>query len=205
MTDSLKIVELLPEHASQAAGLHIRGISTGFISSLGMDFVTSLYEAIAQDENSFGFVAEQDSSIAGFIVFTSSLGALYKSIIFRKKGIRFVFLLAGRMFSPGRIKKVFETLFYPARIKKMNLPLAELLAVVVVPEGRRKGLAAELLNRGFQQCRERGIDKIKVLVGADNEPANKFYIKHGFKLVRQIENHGIISNIYVAETGDKDQ
>lgn len=33
--------------ASQVAHLHISGISTGFISSLGLDFVTTLYEAIA--------------------------------------------------------------------------------------------------------------------------------------------------------------
>jgi hypothetical protein len=34
--------------ASSVAALHISGISTGFISSLGQEFVTALYEAIAE-------------------------------------------------------------------------------------------------------------------------------------------------------------
>jgi len=37
-------------HAKPIAKLHIEGINEGFISSLGIDFVTSLYEAIAKDE-----------------------------------------------------------------------------------------------------------------------------------------------------------
>jgi len=38
----------------QLARLHIEGIKTGFISSLWQGFVTALYEAIAEDKNSFG-------------------------------------------------------------------------------------------------------------------------------------------------------
>lgn len=50
------IKPLLKSYSSQVAKLHISGISTGFISSLELAFVTALYEAIADDENSFGFV-----------------------------------------------------------------------------------------------------------------------------------------------------
>jgi RimJ/RimL family protein N-acetyltransferase len=35
---------------------------------------------------------------------------------------------------------------------------------------------------------------------AHNTLANKLYLKCGFELVGQIENHGIISNLYVAQT-----
>ena len=51
------IINLQKQYASLVANLHISGIPAGFISSLGIDFVTVLYEAIAEDENSFGFVA----------------------------------------------------------------------------------------------------------------------------------------------------
>lgn len=54
------IKSLSKSYSSQVASLHIQGISTGFISSLGINFVTALYEAIAEDENSFGFVAVED-------------------------------------------------------------------------------------------------------------------------------------------------
>ncbi len=199
MTNELKIIELLPEHVSQIAELHISGIGTGFISSLGIDFVTALYEAITQSKSSFGFVAKEEDSVLGFVAFTTNLNELYKSIV-RKKGLRFAFLLVSKMFSLQRIKKVFETLFYPGRVKKMNVPGAELLSTVVTEEERSKGLATRLVEKGLEECAKRGIEKVKVLVGVDNKPANKLYLKCGFELVGQIDSHGVLSNIYVAKT-----
>jgi len=192
-------IPLQKDNVRYAAKLHIQDIDTGFISSLGIDFVTALYEAIAQSKASFGFVAEENERVLGFVAFTANLNKLYKSVIL-KKGLRFALLLAGKMFSPKQIRKVFETLFYPSRIKKMNLPSAELLSIVVAPESQGKGLGRQLLQKGLAECAKRGIEKVKVLVGADNKPANKLYLKCGFQVAGQIENHGIISNIYVAET-----
>ena len=197
--------DLQPAHAQQIAELHIESISTGFISSLGIDFVASLYEAIARSKSSFGFVAEKDGKVLGFVAFTTNLNKLYKSVIL-KKGLLFALLLAGRMVSFERVKRVLETLFYPGRIKKlirlrrMNLPAAELLSIAVPQGERRKGLAGQLIKKGFQHCQKEGIDKVKVLIGADNKPGNKLYLKFGFELVGQIINHGVLSNIYVAQT-----
>lgn len=198
----IKFDWLKVEHAPEVARLHIQGISTGFISSLGINFVTALYEILAQSRTSFGFVAEEGDSILGFVAFTKNLNNLYKSVILRK-GFRLAFLIVGKISSLSRLKKVFETLLYPSRTKKMNLPSAELLSTVIAPEGRRKGLATQLLQKSFLECQKRGIDNVKVLVGAANEPANKLYLKCGFEFVGQIESHGVISNIYIANTGKK--
>ena len=53
-------------HAEQVARLHIEGIPAGFVSSLGLEFVTTLYEAIIRTKTSFGFVTGQ-----GFFVIVS--------------------------------------------------------------------------------------------------------------------------------------
>ena len=58
-------------------------------------------------------------------------------------------------------------------------------------------MATRLVRTGLQECEKRGIDKVKVLLGAENEPANKLYLKCGFEFASQIDNHGILSNIYV--------
>jgi ribosomal protein S18 acetylase RimI-like enzyme len=187
------------EHVRQVAKLHIEGINTGFISSLGIDFAMVLYKAFAGNKSSFGFVAQENGKILGFVAFTANLSQLYKSVIL-KNCHRFALLLAGKMFSLKRIKKMFETLFYPSRVKKMNLPCAELLSIVVTKEARGRRVATQLVKKGLQACRTRGIAKIKVLVGASNEPANKLYQKCGFELVGQINNHGVLSNIYSAQT-----
>ena len=105
MTNNHLIIKLLPEHACQLAKLHISGISTGFISSLGLDFVTALYETIAESSTSFGFIAEKNGKVVGFVAFTSNLHNLYKSVIL-KKGVHFAVLLAGKLFSLKSIKNL---------------------------------------------------------------------------------------------------
>lgn len=197
--NNLKVRDITIQDAAEVANLHIEGINTGFISSLGIDFVTALYEAIAQDTSSFGFVVEENDRTLGFVAFTEDLDKLYRAVIV-KKGIRFILLLARGVFSLRRLKKILETLFYPARIKKANLPRAELLSIVIAEEQQGRGLATILMQKGLTECSRRKIEKVKVLVGADNERANKLYLKCGFELVRQIDNHGVLSNIYVRRT-----
>lgn len=199
MTKDITIRKITVQDTPVVAALHIEGIKTGFISSLGLEFVTALYEAIAEDKNSFGFVAIEDDNVLGFVAFSNSLSRLYKYVALRK-GFKFTLILARKMFSLKVFKKVIDNILYPGKMKKMNLPSAELLSIVVAPQGREKGIAKQLVGSGFQECRKRGIDKVKVLVAVQNEMANKLYLKCGFELVAQIKNHGILSNIYVAET-----
>ena len=196
--NQIELKDLEAIYARQIAVLHIKCISTGFISSMGIDFVTALYEAIAQSKSSFGIVAIRNEKVLGFAAFTLNINDLYKSIIW-KKGLRFALLLAGRMLSLKRLKKIFETIFYPARIKKMNLPSAELLSIAVASEEQRKGLAGQLIEKGFQHYKETGIEKVKVLIGVENKAGNQLYLKHGFEPTGQINNHSVLSNIYVAQ------
>jgi ribosomal protein S18 acetylase RimI-like enzyme len=190
------IKPLQKDHAARVAQLHINGIPTGFISSLGERFVTALYESISQSPYGFGLVEDVDGKIVGFIAFTTNLKGLYKSIL-KKDLFRFGFLLCGKLLSLRTVKKIFETLFYPNRIEAHKLPNAELLSVVVDESQRGRGIAAKLIQEGLAECRSRGIQKVKVLVADFNDSANRLYQKTGFEKITQIENHGIISNVYV--------
>lgn len=195
----MAISTIREECAKDMARLHVEGIRTGFISSLGVDFVASLYRAIVQTESSFGFMAEESGRILGFVALSADLNRLYKTVIF-KSAPTFSLLLARKMFSFRRLKNALETLFYPSRIEKLNLPRAELLSIVVARDERRKGLATALMREGFAECSVRAIEQVKVLVGADNEAANRLYQKCSFELAEQISSHGVASNIYIAET-----
>ena len=92
----IEFKDLQVEHAQQVAALHIQCINTGFISSMGIDFVSCLYEAITRSESSFGVVAVRDEKVLGYAAFTTDINALYKSVVLRK-GLKFALLLAGRM------------------------------------------------------------------------------------------------------------
>ena len=204
-TSKLRYDVLSAKHARQIAQLHIEGINRGFISSLGIDFVTALYEAIAEDDSCFGIVSEHEE-VLGFVAFATDINKLYKSII-RKKGLRFALLLATKMISFKRIKRVFETLFYPSKVKDdaMNLPNAELLSIVVAPKARRSKQATQLIQKGFDHCHNHGINRVKVMVAADNGAANKLYQQCGFELAKEIDSHGVPSNIYTAQTDVKER
>ena len=181
-------IPLEPKHASQVARLHKEGISTGFLSSLGMDFLTDLYQAISHSHYGFGFVVQKDNEIAGFIAFATDLRKLYKQT-YRKKGIKFFFILFPRLFSIQTIRKIIQNIFYPQTMRNLNLPDAELLSIVVSSNSQGKGFAQKLIEMGFQECRRRNISQVKVLVAESNLLANRLYQKTGFQLATKIESH----------------
>jgi ribosomal protein S18 acetylase RimI-like enzyme len=191
------MIELMKkEYASQVADLHIKGISTGFLSSLGPAFVKSLYEAIAESPHGFGLVQTEKGIVVGFVAFTTDLSKLYKSICL-KKGFFFLILVFKKLFSWNTIKRLFQTLFYPKKSNTLKLPNAELLSIAVDESQRGKGIAPMLIQKGFEMCAERGISEIKVLVADFNQTANRLYQKTGFTFVTQIDSHGVKSNIYI--------
>ena len=194
----MKIELIEHENVHRIARLHITGIPVGFISSLGEKFLTVLYEAIAKDKNSFCLVAEEEGQLLGFAAFTESIGQLYKSVI-KSHCLKLLPVLALKMIRPSVFKRVIQNILYPGKSKKLGLPQAELLSIVVDSAARGKGVAKMLCEAGFDECRKRGIDKVKVLVAAENIPANKLYKKCGFKFVTEVDSHGVLSNIYIAD------
>lgn len=186
------------EDIRDVARLHVEGISTGFISSLGMNFVSCLYGAILQSKSSFGFVAVNDGTVVGFGAVTTNVRELYKAVIF-KHGVRLALAVAGKMFSWRRLKNAFETLFFPSRVERPDLPRAELLSMAVEHGHRRVGVGSELMRRVYEECLQRGIERLKVATGAFMEGTNTFYAECGFEPAGQFENHGIAGNVYVAQ------
>jgi ribosomal protein S18 acetylase RimI-like enzyme len=199
MIQEIQILPIKPEHAIQIARLHKEGIPTGFLSSLGEGFLADLYQAISQSPDGFGFVVRDEKGIVGFVAFCSNLRQLYKQVC-RRKGFKLLFILIPKIFSLRTIQKIYENIFYPKRTKSLNLPDAELLSIVVSPNCRGKGFARSLIEAGLQECHNRGILQIKVLVADSNQPANHLYQQVGFKLATKIENHGVVSNVYVIPT-----
>jgi GNAT superfamily N-acetyltransferase len=199
MSQEVQVVPMKPEHAVDVAKLHIEGIHMGFLSSLGVDFVASLYKAIAESKDSFGYVALKEGKVVGFASFTMDLDRLYKSVV-SKSGFKFFVLLFRKMFSIAMLRKVFETLFYPSRIKKLNLPKAEFLSMAISPDARGHGLATRFVKTGFEESRRRGIKELKILAAEKIGPINKMYEKFGFQITTKIENHGVVSNVYVVPT-----
>lgn len=197
MSDTMTIVPLAPEHAPQVADIHITCIGTGFLSSLGPAFLSELYRAIASCPVAFGHVAMQGGKVLGFIACTTSVGGLYKRVLLRR-GWRLAIPLMRFTFSVRTVKRILQTLLYPSRMKD-DFPAAEILSVAVRPQARGRGLASELMKAALEGLRQHGCSAAKVVVGAANEAANRYYLKEGFRLAGTFESHGIPTNVYVRD------
>jgi len=194
----IRVAPLTEKHAARAAQLHIEGIPTGFISSLGPRFVTELYKAIAKSRHAFGFIAEDDSGqVLGFIACADDVSKLYREAIFLR-GIPLLLPLLKHLLSPSTVKHILQTLLYPKKVEE-KFPPAEILSVAVDARARGRGIGGRLMEAALAEIRRRKIPSVKVLVGENLEPANAYYQKWGFKLVGRIPHHGHILNIYVKE------
>ena len=193
------IIPLEKRHAAAAADLHIRGISTGFLSSLGRVFLKQIYKALPRCPAGFGYVWEDHGRVLGFIACAESTGRLYKQSLLRR-GILMALPLVRFMFRWSVIKRLWQTLRYPAEVGA-DVPAAELLSIAVDESTRGKGVGKRLVATAVDEFRRRGIDRFKVAVWAGNETANAFYERCGFELALQCEHHGLPMNVYVIDTG----
>ncbi len=180
------------------ASLHREYIKTGFLSSLGLPFLALMYRSMSNSNNAICLVAKVDDKIIGFSSGAISVGAFYKDFL-RRNFIKTSMMLLPKIIDIRFVKKIFETLLYPAK-KEQNLPKAELLSIVVDVSYRGKGTAQKLFVKLEEEFRSRNVKQFKVIVGSKLIAACRFYEKMGGVFSAKVEVHkGEKSRVYVWE------
>ncbi len=178
--------------------LHREYIETGFLSSLGLPFLILLYRSMSNSDNAFCIVVRDNNKIIGFSSGAISVGAFYKDFL-RRNFVKASLVLFPRVFNIQFVKRIYETLIYPAR-KEQSLPKAELLSIVVGEKYRGKGIAQKLFKKAEEEFRSRDIKQFKVVVGSKLVAACKFYEKMGGVFSADVEVHkGEKSRVYTWE------
>ena len=179
-----------------AAELHREGISTGFLTSLGPAFLRQLYRAVPSCPSGFGFVWEEpNGEVLGFITCAESTGRLYKEALLRR-GVLMALPLVRFLIRPSVIRRIIQTLRYPAEVGS-EMPPAEVLSIAVRSETRGKGVGKALMQAALKEFSRRHINQTKVAVWAGNELANGFYRRCGFALGLTRLHHGLEMNVYL--------
>ena len=178
--------------------LHADGMPDAFLPTLGPRFLARLYRALAADPDAVALVAEGVDGVVGFAAGVPSVGGFYRRFA-RGHGPAAALAAAPRLVRPSVARRLLETVRYPATGNGDGpMPDAELLSIAVAPGWRAGGTGRALADGVLDGLAGRGVGDIKVVVGAANQGANRFYAKVGFREAGQLTVHqGTPSNVWI--------
>ena len=187
----------------QIARIHQQEIVEGFLSKLGSSFLTNLYRHLSGSKSAFLYAAIRGNEVIGFICGSLNTSKVYKEFVLSPAGAIAAVRLAPKLVSLSRVKRVLETLLYPAKQDVIELPKAEILNFCVDSRVQRSGVGRELFIRLQEEFARQGVDRIKIVTGANQVSAQRFYERHQAKQVTATEIHaGTQSLIYEYEIKD---
>lgn len=173
------ITPLQRKHASQIAKIHILTLADDFLPSLGINFLTALYEGVIGKEGVLGFVDFDKKKIRGFVIGTKNMTVFFKQAL-RENFLKLLYYLLVSLFQkPYLIKKVFETFLYP---KKEIGPKAELIVIVVLKKWQGQGIGKRLIRSLERAFLQNNIKKYKLTVHTDKK-AISFYEKLNYRRI----------------------
>lgn len=189
------------ERYRQIAQIHIANINQGFLATLGIRFVSLMYEAIDEAQNCVLLVEERDEIVVGFISGGSGMGTIYMRMLHHP--VRLAIALIPSFFYPRRLLRIIEIIRYSrSQSWGHSLPDAELLSIAVQPAYRGQNVADRLFRRLEDHYKELGIFSFKIVVGESLLPAHRFYKRMGAMPTAEIAVHrGEVSVVYVHQSG----
>lgn len=180
----------------RVAALHIANIDQGFLSSLGVGFLSLLYQAIDEGEDSILLTVESDDQVVGFAAGSMGMGPVYRRML--RRAPRLALTLLPSLLSPRRVWRIIEILRYSrGNDADLLLPRAELLSIALDPSCRGRNMAEMLYQRLAEFFGSQGVSEFKIVVGAALGPAHRFYRRMGAVPIAETEVHqGERSTIY---------
>ncbi|WP_029525618.1 GNAT family N-acetyltransferase [Polaromonas glacialis] len=181
------------------AELHIANINQGFLSTLGLGFVSLMYRAIDEGDDSVLLVARVNGQAVGFVAGATGMKPIYKRML--RHWPQLFWALLPSLFSPRRVWRIIEILRYSRGSGGTSgtvLPAAELLSIAVAPAFRGQHHAENLYQELCEHFLRHGLPAFKIVVGSALAPAHKFYRRMGAQPAAEIEVHqGSASTVYV--------
>lgn len=170
------------------AELHAASIDRGFLSSLGVPFLTQLYRAIDESPESVLLVRELDGKVAGFVAGSIGMAPVRRALLRRPWSL--LAALAPALVRPRMLVGLLEVVRATARASgRKDLPQAELLSLAVDPDHRRQGLAESLYRELLGAFAAMGARRFRIVVGDSLLPAQRFYSRMGAGPVAHAEIH----------------
>lgn len=164
--------------------LHKKAFPKFFLSQLGIPFLYTLYNGYMEDNNSGIIVAEKNGKIVGFLAYSNDYSRFYKGLI-KRHIIKFAFCSLGAAIRhPSFIKRLLGAFNKSDSVRKKE-KYVELSSICVDPDYEGHGVGSRMIEFLKQKVNFGEYAYINLETDAENnDGANAFYKKNGFKLAR---------------------
>jgi len=180
------------------AELHRRALPDAALPRLGDPFLRRFHRALIDDREATVVVVEAGGRVVGFASGVPSMRRFARRFVLRHglaAGLELV--RGGGVLGGGRL--IVESARYARGSSGGGPTGGELIAVAVAPSWRGRGFGRELAASVVDALRAGGCRRVRVLVGAGNDPAIGLYRALGFRARSTIEAHrGVVSEVLVA-------
>lgn len=155
-----------------------------FSGRAGRELLMLYYGTVAKEVGGGGYVAINQNEVLGYVCGIWDAHELRRSLLLSHG---FLLALWGTFQVFGKPKLIFDFL---ARFRSSDSandlsagshPTYELRPIVVTSKMRRSSLGQQLVKRLIDDARSRGYDSICLYTEQDNETAQRFYERLGFR------------------------
>ncbi|EDM69904.1 acetyltransferase [Roseobacter sp. AzwK-3b] len=185
------------ETLRQVARLHAARIDQGFLSSLGVRFLTVLYRAIDRSDSAVLIVQRDGSDVIGFVSGGIGMGPIYKQML--RDCPALILSLVHVVLRPRKLWGIIEILLRGGDDGlECELPRAELFSIAVALDARGGDVAKRLYTALCMHFRQQDIPAFRIVVGEALLPAHRFYAKMGAEPAASLRVHyNAGSTVYV--------
>ena len=186
-----KSLESKHRYFLECAKIHSREIPNGFLPTLGLNFLSSLYEFFSKSKYSFLLLAIENSKVVGFIAVS-----LHTKLFFRQylwtQSYKNVYKIPISIFSQIFIRKIIEVLKYPFNDKARKYDFvsnSEIFNFCVNNSVQGLGVGQLLFSEAVSQLKDRQVKTLKIVTGQMQTGAQRFYHRSGAVLLHTITVH----------------
>jgi ribosomal protein S18 acetylase RimI-like enzyme len=192
----MQLNPLVREYAQQVAEVHVEGQAETFLTHLGLDFLTALYEAMANSPWCFGSVLVDGKTVAGVGIVALDTTQLFRDLK-RRHWQRLLWPVARQVLRhPSLIGGIVQNLRYPVTLAAPPGE-AEILFLGLRRIYTRQGIAPRLLIHLLDEAHKRGCASATAIVDRRNR-ALRWMVATlpGIYVDREVEMNGRTMLIY---------
>ena len=171
----------------QVVNIHLDTFKGFFLTFMGKGFLRHMYQAYTMHESSRLLIAEDQGKVIGFLAYSSALSGLYKYML-KKRLLAFAWYSLGAFIRRPKIFRRLIRAFLKPSESAREEKYVKLTSIGVSPSEKTKGVGSKLLDEMKKLIDFSEYAYISLETDAeDNEIANKFYLKNGFKFIEEYE------------------